>query len=386
MDLILNNMVSVHQKETLGQDTGVVDKKREEVVVIITSIDPRINPFDIFKLEPGEACVIRNAGPTVSNDVIRSIYALLLHGKVKEIVILGHSNSMLSDVDTLRRNLSKLKQIFASSGTISKYFSSLKSAMDLFGFFTNEVTHLLDQVRELEIIKKVIPDARIIPLFYNMGNGHVYTGDELEEYREIIAENGDSNIDEIIPARYKAFKEEMVRVTNLEKRGPTVPGSGALGNTKGISPEIESPPEEEAITGHDMDVLNDEDYMFHESDFLSDFTEDEINTGESTEATQATSGKSQETGMSTPASNNPPPMKTFDEEMAEIRRMEENINKEMEEIANLGVNTGSNIEADDMVQDAKIELDSLGMDLDDSLKISIEDIDEEVAKKVQVKK
>jgi len=42
-------------------------------VAVVTCMDARIDPVRIFRLEPGDAHVLRNAGGVVTDDVIRSL-------------------------------------------------------------------------------------------------------------------------------------------------------------------------------------------------------------------------------------------------------------------------------------------------------------------------
>jgi carbonic anhydrase len=44
--------------------------------LIIGCVDPRVDPMDIFQLEPGEAVVIRNVGGRVSNDLLDTLELL----------------------------------------------------------------------------------------------------------------------------------------------------------------------------------------------------------------------------------------------------------------------------------------------------------------------
>lgn len=68
--------------------------------LIIGCVDPRVDPVDIFKLEPGEAVVIRNVGGRVSEDLIETMALLRTVSKAagKEIgagwnlIVLHHTD------------------------------------------------------------------------------------------------------------------------------------------------------------------------------------------------------------------------------------------------------------------------------------------------------
>lgn len=68
-------------------------------VAIVTCMDARIDPFREFGLEPGDAHVIRTAGATVTEDVLRSLVASQWALGTREVLILGHTGCGMADLD-----------------------------------------------------------------------------------------------------------------------------------------------------------------------------------------------------------------------------------------------------------------------------------------------
>jgi carbonic anhydrase len=61
-------------------------------LAIVTCMDARVDPLAVLGLRPGDANVIRNAGATVSDDVLRSLHAAESLLGVVRAVLLGHTD------------------------------------------------------------------------------------------------------------------------------------------------------------------------------------------------------------------------------------------------------------------------------------------------------
>ena len=61
-------------------------------LAIVTCMDARIDPLAVLGLSLGDANVIRNAGATVSDDVLRSLGAAVELLGVERAVVMGHTN------------------------------------------------------------------------------------------------------------------------------------------------------------------------------------------------------------------------------------------------------------------------------------------------------
>ena len=64
----------------LKQNSSILNSKFKKLnslpkkkLMIITCMDTRINPYDIFNLKLGDAHILRNAGGRVTPDILRSI-------------------------------------------------------------------------------------------------------------------------------------------------------------------------------------------------------------------------------------------------------------------------------------------------------------------------
>jgi carbonic anhydrase len=62
-------------------------------------MDARIMPEDIFGLRPGDVNVLRNAGAVATDDVLRSLIMSRHILGANEIVVLGHTNCGLNQLD-----------------------------------------------------------------------------------------------------------------------------------------------------------------------------------------------------------------------------------------------------------------------------------------------
>ena len=68
-------------------------------LAIVTCMDARIDPLAILGLSLGDANVVRNAGATVSDDVLRSLGAAVEKLGVARVVLIGHTDCAGHDSD-----------------------------------------------------------------------------------------------------------------------------------------------------------------------------------------------------------------------------------------------------------------------------------------------
>jgi hypothetical protein len=68
-------------------------------LAIITCMDARIDPLAILGLSLGDANVLRNAGATISDDVLRSLRAAVELLGVTRALLIGHTNCAGHDSD-----------------------------------------------------------------------------------------------------------------------------------------------------------------------------------------------------------------------------------------------------------------------------------------------
>ena len=80
-----------------------VRKEPAQGLAIITCMDARIDPLGVLGLSLGDANVIRNAGATVSDDVLRSLHAAESLLGVVRAVLIGHTDCAGHDSDESAR-------------------------------------------------------------------------------------------------------------------------------------------------------------------------------------------------------------------------------------------------------------------------------------------
>ncbi len=71
---------------------GALSALPQARLVIVTCMDTRINPLEIFGLDIGEAHVLRNAGARVTPDVIRSLIKSINQLEVERVVVMHHTD------------------------------------------------------------------------------------------------------------------------------------------------------------------------------------------------------------------------------------------------------------------------------------------------------
>ena len=76
-----------------ANDAGVADLPVQPRlrVAVVTCMDARLDLFALFRLGPGEAHVIRNAGGVVTDDVIRSLAVSQRRLGTREVLVLHHT-------------------------------------------------------------------------------------------------------------------------------------------------------------------------------------------------------------------------------------------------------------------------------------------------------
>jgi carbonic anhydrase len=71
---------------------GSLRREPARKLVIITCMDARIEPLSLLGLQLGDAHVIRNAGATISDDVLRSLHASQSLLDTRRAVVIGHTD------------------------------------------------------------------------------------------------------------------------------------------------------------------------------------------------------------------------------------------------------------------------------------------------------
>lgn len=70
---LLERLLEANRRSVAGRAPALGDPVPSEHLVVLTCMDVRIDPLQIFGLRLGQAHVLRNAGARVTEDVIRSV-------------------------------------------------------------------------------------------------------------------------------------------------------------------------------------------------------------------------------------------------------------------------------------------------------------------------
>lgn len=106
-------------------------------LAILTCMDARIVPEDIFGLRPGDANVVRNAGAVATDDAIRSLIISHRLLGTSEVVVMGHTGCGLHDLDDERLR----SRLESETGEPSPMH---------FGSFSDLHTHVKRQVERIQ--------------------------------------------------------------------------------------------------------------------------------------------------------------------------------------------------------------------------------------------
>jgi carbonic anhydrase len=102
-------------------------------LVVVTCMDPRIDPLDGFGLALGDVAVLRNAGAEVTDDVVRSVR--LAHEALgsEEAWLVAHSDCAANERDdsralaSLRRSVAALRSALGDRVKVRPFFYDLSA-------------------------------------------------------------------------------------------------------------------------------------------------------------------------------------------------------------------------------------------------------------------
>ena len=72
-------------------ELGTLPGPPARALAVLTCMDARILPLEVFGLEPGDAHIVRNAGGRVSDDAIRSLLVSTHRLGVRHIAVVHHT-------------------------------------------------------------------------------------------------------------------------------------------------------------------------------------------------------------------------------------------------------------------------------------------------------
>jgi carbonic anhydrase len=95
IDGLLQNNADYAQRMSHGDLPAAPAKE----LAVVTCMDARIDAYRILGLEPGEAHVIRNAGGSVTEDVLRSLVVSQHVLGTREVAVIQHTQCGMSGLD-----------------------------------------------------------------------------------------------------------------------------------------------------------------------------------------------------------------------------------------------------------------------------------------------
>ncbi|MFX1389833.1 MAG: beta-class carbonic anhydrase [Promethearchaeota archaeon] len=188
---------------------SVPDKKNipKYPVLIITCMDPRIDVFKIFQLNPGDLFVFRNAGNVYTNDMLRSILVTIVEFNIKYIIVLGHLDCGMTKI-TLKEFREKLPTEFLSQ--LSKnYYAVLTELNKFFKPFNNELENVKRQIKTLETIKSLYPKIEITGMIFDTKTGLVFEDDLFKDYD--LVENFERIYKNMITQKKDQFADYLIK-------------------------------------------------------------------------------------------------------------------------------------------------------------------------------
>ena len=148
-------------------------------ILFLTCMDPRINVYKIFQLETGDAFILRNAGNICTLDMMRSIIFTIYKHKVENIIVLGHFDCGMTKINMTELSKEIPYEFFKTLS--SKYSDFLLNLYDFFKPFDNEISNVIHQINDLQVINKFFPDVEIIGMVYDTQTGWVFQQDDFKD-------------------------------------------------------------------------------------------------------------------------------------------------------------------------------------------------------------
>jgi len=212
-------------------------------------MDPRIDVHRIFQLDPGDVFILRNAGNTYTEDVLRSILIAVHEFKITHIFILGHLDCGMTKVslELLLQKLDKqtLKHVLGNHSNaylgLQRYFRN----------FTKEVKNIENQIIWLNESKFLPSNLTIRGMLYDPYSGWIFDFDEIQKYG--LIENVEN------------YKELVKKKENLFK---TNQASEIQTTTQEVEKKKERKKEDETLT---RGKLDDSHLIKMKPEFLDDF-------------------------------------------------------------------------------------------------------------------
>jgi len=199
-------------------------------ILFLTCMDPRVDIYRIFQLNPGDVFVLKNAGNILTIDMLRSILIAVHEYSIKYIIILGHLNCGMTKI-----NLTELKEKLypKSRGLIFQKGNNPYSELrNFFEPFEDVLKNINEQVVTLRDFKGFPSDVKIIGWLYDVHTGWVLETNRMKNYECIedfmkvykdfitkkdleLVDSLDSMEEKIIASK-SLIHEEDIPVVNME--------------------------------------------------------------------------------------------------------------------------------------------------------------------------
>ncbi len=187
-------------------------------ILILTCMDPRIDVYRIFQLNPGDVFVLRNAGNQYTQDVFRSILIAIYEYDVKYIIILGHLDCGMTKV---KLNILKNKLHILNGKHVSQYgLNLIKEMREFFKPFIDELRNVKKQIETFQKLREIPEDVKITGMLYDVNTGWIFEHNRFKTF--IFIENFMKVYKEVLQ------KKQFELVDFLESSDEEIVGSGSL--------------------------------------------------------------------------------------------------------------------------------------------------------------
>jgi carbonic anhydrase len=88
---VLDEVLRANEAFAASFRSGALPAPPARHLAVVTCMDARIVPLEVFGLEPGDAHVVRNAGGRVSDDVLRSLLVSIHLLGVRAVAVVHHT-------------------------------------------------------------------------------------------------------------------------------------------------------------------------------------------------------------------------------------------------------------------------------------------------------
>jgi carbonic anhydrase len=109
----MDDLIARHERfvQSWKPEWKSVGAEPKQKLAIVTDMDSRIDVIRLFDLSIGDAIIIRNAGATVTEDVLRSLTLAVHKLGVKKILIMGSTNNPLEKLDFQKLDVEIRKKV-----------------------------------------------------------------------------------------------------------------------------------------------------------------------------------------------------------------------------------------------------------------------------------